>query len=59
METTGKFTGTFLISSAKSTIYAQIPQFRFWNRELTGNFQICPKSLRSKGLIEEQWISAT
>jgi hypothetical protein len=33
----GKLAGTFFHSDKKSSIYAQIPQFFFWSRELAGN----------------------
>jgi hypothetical protein len=59
----GKLAGNFFSSGSESPIYAQIPQFSFPSRELAGNLQGIsksdPKSLKSKGLIEEQWISPT
>jgi hypothetical protein len=39
----GKSAGIFFLSSQKSQIYAQIPQFLLWSRELAGNLQGIPK----------------
>jgi hypothetical protein len=46
---TGKFRGNFLISSGKSRFMPKFRNFCFWNRELTGNFQIGPQVVEVEG----------